>query len=119
MPLYTSHCGECGQFHSYVRTVAERNSTPECCGKPSEKRLDTPMIGAMSFGGHKGFVADATDTPTWIESGSAMKRYMKENDLVPTGEASQEARIRREAREVEVDKKLDQAIEKAAAIHGF
>lgn len=119
MPLYTSRCSECGQTHSYVRTVAERNSTPECCSLATEKVLDMPMIGALAFTGHKGFLAEATSTPTWIESGTDLKRYLKQHDLVPTHEASQEARIRREAREVETDRKLDQAITKAAAIHGF
>lgn len=118
MPLYTSRCSECGQMRSYVRTVAERNNTPLCHDKPTEKVLDMPMIGAMAFTGHKGFLAQASDTPTWIESGTDLKRYMKKHDLVPTHEAAQEAHIRREAREVETDRKLDTAIHKAMEIHG-
>lgn len=118
MPLYTSRCSECGQLHSYVRSIATRNDTPLCHDAPTEKVLDAPMIGAMTFSGWKGFVAHATDTPTWIESGTDMKRYMKKHDLVPTHEAAQEAHIRREAREVEIDKKLDTAIHKAMEIHG-
>jgi len=113
MPLYTSSCSGCGERHSYVRSVAERALTPECCGRPTDKVIDMPQIGAMAFAGAKGFVAHATETPQWLETGTDVKRYMKQHGLVPTHEAAQEARIRRDARDVETDRKLDSAIHKA------
>lgn len=119
MALYTSRCSECGERFSYIQKIADRNNTPVCHGKPTEKLIDAPQIGAMAFAGSKGFLAEATDTPQWLESGADVKRYMKQNDLMSTTEAAQEARIKREAREVEVDRKLDQAIEQAVQVHGI
>ena len=117
MPTYTAKCPVCSTHHDYVRRVADREDTPSCCETRTVKQLATPQISAMAFTGHKGFVADATGTPQWIDSGSDLKRYMKENSFVSPGEGEERAVDARRNREIETDKKLDQAIDKALAIH--
>jgi predicted nucleic acid-binding Zn ribbon protein len=117
MPLYSSHCTSCGTDHSYVRTISARNDTPTCCGKPTDKVIDTPMIGAMAFTGHKGFVANATGESQWLESGSDIKRYMKENNFVTQGEGGERAQDAKRNQEIDFDRKLDDAIDKARRIH--
>jgi predicted nucleic acid-binding Zn ribbon protein len=117
VPLYTSHCDSCGSDHSYVRTIANRNDTPLCCDKQTAKVLDLPMIGALAFTGHKGFVASATADSKWIESGSDLKRYMNENNFVTEGEGRERAVDAKRNQEIDFDKKLDQAIDKARTIH--
>jgi hypothetical protein len=48
LPTYTAKCDECGQVADYVRRVADRESTPECCGRPMWRTLTAPMIQGSS-----------------------------------------------------------------------
>lgn len=45
--IYQSLCLKCGAYHEYIRSVAQRHDTPECCGAKTDKRLFTaPMMAA-------------------------------------------------------------------------
>lgn len=101
MPVYTSHCKTCDNHIEYVRTISNRNDTPECCGTSSNKVLDTPMVSAMAFSGHKGFMlptAENAGAGTWIESGADFKRYIRENNIIVGDECKQEQTYQRERR---------------------
>lgn len=119
MPIYTSKCNQCRAAYTYVRRVVNRNETPECCGALSEKQLDTPQVGAFSTKCSGGFVATATKTPTWVEGASDVKRYMKENGLIPHGEGVDRAQDAVRNREIEQDKALEVAVDAALDAHGI
>lgn len=113
--LYSSICDACGTSHSYVRSVAERNQTPVCCGAPTRKTIDAPMVSAMAFAGtHKGTVAYANDgTPVHLDSGTEVKRYMRDNDKVSESEGVSEAALQRRSLEQKLASDRRQAVESA------
>lgn len=111
MPLYSSRCEKCGKSETYFQTVSNRANTPICCETQMLKTLDTPMVGAMSFTGHKGFVADGK----WIDSGADYKNFMKKNNYIPASEGHREAEIQRENHAKRDDKKLEAAVVEAVA----
>lgn len=38
---------KCGSYHEYIRSVSQRDDTPECCAQKTEKRLlSAPMMRA-------------------------------------------------------------------------
>jgi len=115
MPTYVAHCSNCGAEHDYIRSIANRNDTPICCGVPTVKGLTTPAISAMTFTGHKGFhMPDGKNGKgTWIESGQDYKRYLRENNKIPASEAEAEARIQRKHAEAADNKKRREAVIKA------
>jgi hypothetical protein len=117
MPLYSSKCMECGKSHTYYKSVAERADTPLCHDKRTFKTLDAPMIGAMSFSGHKGF--EAPGAQKWIEDGASMKKYMRENNYISESEGHQEANIQLANREAADDRKLDTAVTNAVLGHAI
>lgn len=120
MPTYISTCHTCDTPYDYIRKVADRHDTPECCGTPTVMGLTTPAIGAMSFSGHKGFhVPDGKHNGkgTWIESGQDYKRYMSTNKLMPASEAAAEAVIQKKNTEAADDKKRRAAVIKAVTNH--
>jgi predicted nucleic acid-binding Zn ribbon protein len=119
MPTYTAKCSVCSTHHDYVRRVADRDDTPLCCETKTDKQLSTPQISAMAFGGHKGFVTDATGTPRWIENGSDLKRYMRENNLTVPEEGVERAKDARRNQEIASDKALDQAVSDALSKHSI
>lgn len=119
MPMYSAKCDVCNTTHSYVRRIADRNETPVCCGVAMLKVLDTPQLGALSTRCSGGFVAQATDEPTWLESGTDVKRYMKDNSLVTSEEGKERASDAVRNREINLDRALDQAIDKARRIHAM
>jgi hypothetical protein len=110
--LYTARCDRCGTRHPYVRSVAERHDTPECCGAPTTKVIDAPMIGAMCFAGtHKGFVAHRNDgTPVHLDSGTDYKRYMQSENKLSYTEGVAEAEHQRKNIEEKHDEGRRQAV---------
>jgi len=96
MPTYSSKCLECGEAHTYIRKIADREDTPVCCGVATTKTLDAPQIGAMSWTGWNGFEATGREgDKTYIESGAGLKKWMDKNNYVPASEGNQEAVIKR------------------------
>lgn len=120
MPTYIAHCHTCGTEHDYIRSIANRNDTPECCGAPTVKGLTAPAISAMAFTGHKGFhMPDGKQggKGTWIESGQDYKKYLRENNKIPSSEAAAEARIQKKNVEAADNKKRREAVIKAVQQH--
>jgi predicted nucleic acid-binding Zn ribbon protein len=120
MPLYSSRCQECGSSHTYVRKVAERNDTPLCCGVQTAKTLDTPMVSAMAWTGHKGvFMPDGQNggKGTFIESGADYHKYLRDNNKIPASEGAREAEIQKGNREAEHDKVRREAVIAAVQQH--
>jgi predicted nucleic acid-binding Zn ribbon protein len=116
MPTYVANCSTCGTDYDYVRSIANRNDTPECCGAPTVKSLTAPAISAMAFTGHKGFhMPDGKQggKGTWIESGQDYKKYLRENNKIPTSEAASEAKLQKKNAEAADNKKRREAVIKA------
>ena len=109
MPMYSSKCEKCGTSHTYFQVIANRADTPLCCDAKTFKTLDTPMVGAMAFTGHQGFVADGK----WIEDGATYKKFMDKNKYIPASEGHREAEIQRDNRAKLDDKKLEAAVTQA------
>lgn len=113
MPMYSSVCRECGAQHSYVRRIAERNDTPLCHGRPTDKVLDTPMVQA-TFGATKG--AYMHQTGEYVE-GTQMHDYYRKHNLISTTEGNREADLQRANRAAEHDKVRRKAAEEAVRTH--
>lgn len=110
MPTYSAVCLRCGSGHDYVRRVNDRNDTPECCDGKTQRMLDTPMTGAMSFTGAKSF---AMLDGTYIEDGAAYKKYLDKNNLIPESEGSREHHIQKDRKEVENKKAIKESVVEA------
>ena len=57
MPKYESVCKTCGKQHEYTAKIDDRNNTPECCNKPTERAIFTPPMGFVdgpAAGGNDG-----------------------------------------------------------------
>lgn len=120
MPTYTAHCQACGAEYDYIRSIANRNDTPICCDVPTVKGLTAPAISAMTFSGHKGFhMPDGKHggKGTWIESGQDYKKYLRENNKIPSSEAAAESRIQKKHAEAADSKKRREAVIKAVQTH--
>lgn len=111
MPMYSSKCSKCGKAETYFQTIANRANTPICCEEPMMKMLDKPMVGAMAWTGHQGFVADGK----WIDSGAEYKKFLDKNNFIPASEGHREAEIQRENHAKADDKKLEAAVVEAVA----
>lgn len=110
--LYTALCHACGSKHSYIRSIAERHDTPECCGAKTEKVIDAPMISAMAYAGtHRGFVAHRNDgTPVVLDSGTDIKKHMRTENLLSYTEGAAEAGHQRKNIERKHDEGRRQAV---------
>jgi predicted nucleic acid-binding Zn ribbon protein len=120
MPTYISHCAICDTDYEYIRRIADRDDTPECCGVATVKGITAPTISAMVFSGHKGFhMQDGKQggKGTWIESGTELKKYLRDNNKMSSSEAAVEAQIQKKNREVTDDKKRREAVIKAVERH--
>lgn len=116
MPTYVSKCNSCGTEHEFVRKIADRDRTPECCGVSTVRGLVAPQISAMAFTGHKGFHmpdGEAGGRGTWIEDGHAYKRYLKEKKKLPASEGAAEAERARKNAKAADDKKRREAVVEA------
>ena len=116
MPTYVSHCSSCDTRYDYIRRIADREQTPECCGAPTIKGLTTPAISAMAFTGHRGFyMPDGKNggRGSWIESGQDYKKYLRDNNKIPSSEAASEAALQKKNAEVADNKKRREAVIKA------
>jgi putative FmdB family regulatory protein len=95
MPIYTSKCTHCDEDFEYIRKIVDRDNTPECCGEPTVKQMDTPDIGAMSWTAHKAIrIPDGKGGDgkgTFIESGAQYKKFMRDNNQISHEEAVQES----------------------------
>ena len=116
MPVYSARCEECGSTQAYFKKVADRADTPLCHAKPMTKTLDTPMVSAMAFSGHKGFNLPGPEGK-WIEDGATYKKFLKDNNFIPESEGAREADIQRTNREAADDKKLDAVVTEAFLSH--
>lgn len=120
MPTYVAHCPTCGTEQDYIRSIANRNDTPICCDAPMTKGLTAPAISAMAFTGHKGFhMPDGKQggKGTWIESGQDYKKYLEENNKIPSSEAASEAQLQKKNAEAADSKKRREAVIKAVQQH--
>jgi predicted nucleic acid-binding Zn ribbon protein len=120
MPTYVSHCSSCDASYDYIRRIADRDQTPECCGVPTVKGLTAPAISAMTFTGHKGFhMPDGKHggKGTWIESGSDYKKYLTVNNKMPSHEAAVEAKIQGKNKADADNKKRREAVIQAVQRH--
>jgi len=115
MPTYTAVCHACGGRHDFVRKIADRDDTPFCCEKATERVQVAPMVSAMVWTGHKGFMTSGNGR--WIETGQDMKKYMRDTNSLTAEEGLREAEIQRKAKEVKQDKALHEAVVAAVEKH--
>ena len=92
MPTYQSRCKHCDSLIDFVRKIDERDDTPICCGEKTSRQLVTPMIPAMGIADH--YRIDSTSGRTFYGAGE-YKKYLKDNDLLPTSELAGEAKHQR------------------------
>ena len=60
MPIYESMCSKCKKLHEYVSKVSERNKTPRCCNKATEKRIFSAPISHFDIQPWDSFVSPST-----------------------------------------------------------
>jgi hypothetical protein len=103
----------CFEKHEYIRTIANRNDTPICCNTPTNKTLDTPMVSAMAWTGHQGFMVPSSENGgkgTWIESGSQYNRWIKDNNKIVGNEGISEVNYQKKQIEKKVASERHQAV---------
>lgn len=114
MPIYSGICNKCGKKQDYYRTISLRNETPQCCGDPIIRVIEAPMVGSMSFAGvHKSVNINGIQ----FDSGSDIKKYMKDNNFIPADEATSEAKYQRKEKEKADAANLKQSVLQAVAMH--
>lgn len=92
MPMYTFKCSKCGTKTAEMRKIAERDNTPACCGEQTARLIEAPMVSAMAWTSHKGFIAHNNDgSGTFIADSSDYKAFMAKNDLMPASEGHKHA----------------------------
>lgn len=104
--LYESQCSKCQKVHEYFASVDERNNTPECCGRQTERVMVTPpQVSAMIWTSHKACMVGTK----WCETGEDYKRAMRDQNLIPGKEGKEEAKRARNRIEKEETQKITQA----------
>lgn len=92
MPKYEAECGVCGEIKTYIRSVAERENTPECHGKPMKKGI---------FSAPKGYVLGRFDSfrstvdGTIISTRRGLEEHNKRNGVVSLADGYSDEKIRR------------------------
>lgn len=81
MPIYTYKCNSCYKVQDAVRTVENRNDTPNCeCGGKTLKIIIPPMV-APQFQAYKAVAGDQRV----IRSRTEHKNFLSENGLEEVG----------------------------------
>ena len=87
MPAYDCECQMCHTRQEIVRTIAERDNTPECCGLPM-RRLVT--INFHVHGDLEPYLDENLGhDPVWVKSKKHREQLCKERGLIiksPKGE---------------------------------
>ena len=121
MPTYSVKCEKCGAADDFISRIANRDDTPYCCGQKTTRQIVAAQISAGMWTGHKGFhMPDGRGQDgvgTWIESGDAYHRYLKDNNKIPASEGVREVELKKASRVKEEDRKLTAAVEKAVLSH--
>lgn len=116
MAVYASICHHCHREHEYVQRIADRDNTPECCGTKTERILVAPMVSASIWTGHAGFTAHKEDgTPVFIESGTAYKKFLSDNNYMPASEAHAHADSSKERIKADRKKRTRKYLEERVA----
>jgi hypothetical protein len=106
--IYEAQCKKCKKVHEFMATVAERNNTPMCCGKQTERVILTPPeVGAMNWGREKSVTMP---DGTFIETGSEYKKYLKDHNKVPVSEGIPHAERVRKRKKKELKEKLHKTV---------
>lgn len=79
MPLYEIECRKCGKRSDVVRSIAERDNLPECCGEKMFRAIATPAIQPDNVC-YRSMV-----TGEMITSRTAHKNHLKEHKLIEVG----------------------------------
>lgn len=45
MPIYEAICSKCGKAQTYKSPIDERNETPLCCDRPTDRVILSPPMG--------------------------------------------------------------------------
>lgn len=106
MPVYESKCGKCGRIHEYVRTIAEYDQTPECCGEKTIKVILSSPMAVMDIPAYQSPV-----TGKWIDSRKQRNEDLKRNGCRPWEGIEQEKKEAARHREYDAQK-MDKQVEK-------
>lgn len=91
MPLYATHCRDCGKEDQIYRTVAERDvNIPRClyCGGAMERMITAPLV-IPDIGAYQAVAVDvATGKPPVINSRSAHREFLQRNGYTEVGNES-------------------------------
>jgi hypothetical protein len=89
--VYTAGCPACEHVQTYMRSMAERNNTPDCdeCGTKTEKRPDHVMVGAIGIADHASFVSPIDGRRYYGKT--QMNEHNKKHGVLPQSELKGEA----------------------------
>jgi hypothetical protein len=114
MPTYQSLCLKCNKKHEFIAQVAYRNDTPICCGNPTERRIFDAPVGHMDFQSWEPYESPASGKiiTSKKERQEDFKRT-KTRQYEGREQETKEAARQKAYAEIEEDKKLTKAAEKA------
>lgn len=80
--IYDCKCEKCEKVEEIVRSVAERNNTPLCCGQPMKRMITVNynVYSDLNF-----MTEDITGSPVQITSRQQHDRLCRENNVSPMG----------------------------------
>lgn len=114
--IYQAVCMKCGAYHEYIRTVSQRDDTPECCGQKTEKRLLSAPMARMDIQPWDAYESPATGK--YITSYAQRREDMKAAGCRDyEGKESEMRHAQRQKQYIEQDQdaKLDVAVRTAWA----
>ncbi len=114
MPKYESLCNECGAEFEYITTISDRNNTPICCGKNTEKRIFTAPLGQVDYQPWEAYESPASGKIITSKR-ERMEDMKRTNTRQYEGleQEKKEADRKNAYIDAENDKKLDATIEQA------
>lgn len=113
MPTYSAKCDLCGTIHRYFSKIDNRAITPVCCGAPTHRLLDAPMVQAQTISD----LIHCSDGSVH-EGKNAFEKHMAKNGLIPGSDVNTEAKYRAEETQKQIDKERRSEIENIAKTLG-
>lgn len=114
MPLYTYQCNICSKKHEAFRRVDNRLDSPLCCGVPTAKQVEAPIVRPDL----EGYTSPIDGR--WIEGKKARMEDLKRNDCIPYDEDFKKEVISKQDKlRDDTEKAIDRIVEETAAEIGF
>ncbi len=79
MPVYTTECSKCGKTAEIVRTIAEMDDLPKCCGKKTHRIICASQV-TPDIQAYKSMI-----TGEMIEGRKAHRDHLKRHNCTEVG----------------------------------